>query len=321
MQYFQSAKKYLWLISLSTLVLTLPKLSVLAQSSSCQHGQDCKQECAERVMGICIKPRLRCKCIEPPSLPQTNRGSGYVLLSLPTNIPPQDDLWSCGPNSAARVLGYYGHSVTYNTLRLISIRIQNIPEGQRMGIAPHELRNIMQRYEGNKVVLERSSNITRLLNLLVESKPVITLLRVGSFRPAGCSRSYYPFDFGYCNVWPEMHWVVVTGFNSHNNQIYYTDTNGGKYLMTYHQFNGQWNWGIGDGLAKEVMYANGVYPRTMVWVDRQRQPNQLNNNLSPGSLSPGPFAPSQPPSNGSFGTPASEFPPQQVTPRPQPPSW
>jgi hypothetical protein len=42
------------------------------------------------------------------------------LSSQPMELPDtgaQNDGWSCGPNSAARILRYYGHDVNYATVR------------------------------------------------------------------------------------------------------------------------------------------------------------------------------------------------------------
>lgn len=47
---------------------------------------------------------------------QVSRSDGYVSISLPSKG-NQDDNWSCGPNSVARVLAFYGHNVNYNTVR------------------------------------------------------------------------------------------------------------------------------------------------------------------------------------------------------------
>ncbi|NJL41290.1 MAG: hypothetical protein HC899_34675 [Leptolyngbyaceae cyanobacterium SM1_4_3] len=46
---------------------------------------------------------------------QVSRGDGYVSIGLPSTG-NQDDNWSCGPNSAARVLAFYGHDVDYNAV-------------------------------------------------------------------------------------------------------------------------------------------------------------------------------------------------------------
>lgn len=45
-----------------------------------------------------------------------SRGNGYVNANLP-DTGSQNDNWSCGPNSAARVLRFYGHNVDYNQVR------------------------------------------------------------------------------------------------------------------------------------------------------------------------------------------------------------
>ncbi|MCL1489622.1 MAG: RICIN domain-containing protein [Pseudanabaena sp. Salubria-1] len=66
-----------------------------------------------------------------------------------------------------------------------------------------------------------------------------------------------------------MHWVVVNGFSASEQKIYYTETADGKtYEYSYGEFQSNWDWRVGKGLASEALYKNGVEPKTMIWVDR-----------------------------------------------------
>lgn len=211
-----------------------------------------------------------------------NIRNSYVWLTLPSTG-NQDDSWSCGPNSAARILAFYGNQVDYGTVRSAAQRDHGIIPtkicvdlslGLRLGFAkkcvdtsdfktglePWEIRDVMNRWEGGKAKYEPGSDFSKLKNLLNQGKPVLVLLRVGSIQPGKI--------FG---TWPEMHWVAVHGFNDQEQKVYYTDTNGGIYQESYGEFLSEWDWRIGDGLASETFYKKGIKPKTMVWIDRVPQ--------------------------------------------------
>ena len=204
---------------------------------------------------------------------QVSRGNGSVSIQLPSTG-NQNDNWSCGPNSAARVLAFYGRNVDYNTVRSAVNQEFMLPPSIkvpapkltdpfrtrridiRTGTTPHVLRDVMKRWEGENVKLERKADFATLQRVLNEGKPVVALVRVGSI------------DTVVSGTWPEMHWISVTGFNEQKREIYYTDTDGGKYYYTYDEFLGKWDWRVGTGFASEALYKNGVQSRTMIWVDR-----------------------------------------------------
>jgi Peptidase_C39 like family len=206
---------------------------------------------------------------------QVSRSDGYVSVNLPSTG-NQDDNWSCGPNSAARVLAFYGHNVDYNAVRSAVNREFMLPPSVnvpaptltdpfrtrrvdiRTGTTPHVLRDVMRRWEGNNVRLERGASFSGLLDLVRDGKPVIALLRVGSIPP----------QTTLSGTWPELHWVAVHGFNESERMIYYTDTDGGRYQKSYDEFQSQWDWRVGTGFASEALHRNGVQAKTIIWVDR-----------------------------------------------------
>ena len=197
----------------------------------------------------------------------------YVLLDMP-QTGNQDDNWSCGPTSAARLINFYGHNVNRDTLVNAINRDFVIPPSFkvpaptftnplntrrvdiRTGTTPHALRDVMKKWEGNNVKLERKADFNNLVGLLRQGKPVIALLRVGSTKVLG-------------TTWPVMHWVVVNGFSAPEQKIYYTETADGKtYEYSYDEFQSNWDWRVGTGLASEALHKNGVQSKTMIWVDR-----------------------------------------------------
>ncbi|MFM5891016.1 MAG: C39 family peptidase, partial [Dolichospermum sp.] len=175
----------------------------------------------------------------------------YVWMDMP-QTGNQDDNWSCGPTSAARVINFYGHNV--NRVSLVNAINKdfvippsfNVPAPTltnplrkrrvdiRTGTTPHALRDVMKRWEGDKVKLERKAEFNKLLGLLRQGKPVIVLLRVEpSINVVG-------------TTWPAMHWVVVNGFS--DKHIYFTETNDGKiYQYSYGDFQSKWDWRVGKG--------------------------------------------------------------------------
>ncbi|NEZ54185.1 C39 family peptidase, partial [Adonisia turfae] len=204
----------------------------------------------------------------------------YVWMDMP-QTGNQNDNWSCGPTSAARVINFYGHNVNRNTLVSAVNREFIIPPSFRVpaptlidpsrtrkvdvrtGTTPHVLRDVMKQWEGDNVKLERRASFNKLLGLLRDGKPVVVLLRVGTIDPGAT-----PVGISFSGTWPEMHWVTVHGFSADEEKIYYTETNGKTYQYSYRDFQSKWDWRVGAGLANEALFANGVEPKTMIWVDR-----------------------------------------------------
>ena len=95
----------------------------------------------------------------------------------------------------------------------------------------------------------------------------ITLVRVGTIEGNRIG------EIGIGGTWPSMHWYVVNGFDEGRRMIYYTETNGGRYEISYDDFLDKWGWGIGRGLASSTLEENGLETRTMIWVDRATASN------------------------------------------------
>ena len=182
----------------------------------------------------------------------------------------QNDGWSCGPNSAARVLSYYGHRVDYAKVRSLTDsklflpqRFRNPLNNQiievRTGTPPQTLKQVMQRWEGDRVKQASKSSFERLTNLVQSGKPAIALVRVGSL------------PLPYLGTIPYLHWIVVTGIDAQNQKIYYTDTDSLSYTLSYAEFRSRWDLGLDRDISMaiaNVLKTNGVQPRTLIWIDR-----------------------------------------------------
>ncbi|MBD2178438.1 C39 family peptidase [Pseudanabaena sp. FACHB-1998] len=191
------------------------------------------------------------------------------VIELP-DTGAQNDSWSCGPNSAARVLRYYGHEVDYVSVRALTDKKLFLPQKMRnpfnnqwieirTGTPPATLQQVMQRWEGDRVKRSPQTSFNRLINLVRSGKPAIALVRVGGF------------TVPYVGTIPYLHWIAVTGVDPQRQQIYYTDTNSQSYSMSYKDFQTQWNLGLDRDVSMaiaNVLKSNGVEARTIVWVDR-----------------------------------------------------
>jgi hypothetical protein len=195
--------------------------------------------------------------------------NALAVIRLP-DTGMQDDGWSCGPNSAARVLRYYGHDVDYAKVRAVTDRQLLLPQRfrnpltnqwveVRTGTPPQTLQKVMQRWEGRYVKQSVNTDLSKLVQLVRSGKPAIALIRVGSLR------------MPYVGAIPYLHWVTITGADPQQQLIYYTDTNSQSYRLAYNDFARQWDLGLGQDISMaiaNILRNHGVQARTIVWVDR-----------------------------------------------------
>ncbi len=191
-------------------------------------------------------------------------GPGFTFsrsqsLSLP-DTGAQNDSWSCGPNSGARVLRFAGYNASYDDLKRTVKRLGTFPGSNFLGTAPHELRNAMSQWAGGSVKLQRRASFDRLRSIISSGKPVITLVRDGTIQGNRLG------GIGIGGTWPTMHWFVVDGYDEGRRMIYYTQTNSQRGEMTYDEFQSMWGWSVGSGLASATFAENGLETRTMIWV-------------------------------------------------------
>lgn len=195
-----------------------------------------------------------------------------MYIKLP-DTKSQNDEWSCGPNSAARVLRHYGHDIDYEAVKEKTDQQCMLPDSFsyptpswsnpfatsrvniRAGTTPNELCQVMRNWDKD-VKLEQKSNFQKLIDLVKQGKPSIVLFRTSSING---------YIFG---IWPELHWVVVVGINESQELVYYTDTNGQTYQISYCDFMNKWSWSIGDGIASEVLWKLEVKTETIIWINR-----------------------------------------------------
>jgi hypothetical protein len=124
----------------------------------------------------------------------------------------------------------------------------------------------MQRWEGDLVKQSPRTSLNKLISLVQSGKPAIALVRVGGL------------TIPYVGAIPYLHWIAVTGVDVQRQQIYYTDTNSQSYSLSYQDFQNQWNLGLDQDVSMaiaNILKNNGVEARTIVWVDRKINKNQI----------------------------------------------
>jgi hypothetical protein len=178
-----------------------------------------------------------------------------VQIALDT-LYAQDDTWSCGPNSASRVLRAYGHAVTYARAKEAMQQVwpgahSNLFEQVQVGAPPHILAQVMQTWKPDS----RSSQaqFKEVLNLLGSGRPVVALLHVGYVDPQ-------------TKIIPLLHYVALRGFDQAKQEIYCIDTDGQAGMMKFDAFQQKWNWwGRFKPEVFGALYALGVQPRSIVF--------------------------------------------------------
>jgi Peptidase_C39 like family/RTX calcium-binding nonapeptide repeat (4 copies) len=184
----------------------------------------------------------------------------HVEITVPGGS-AQNDSWSCGPNSASRLLRSYGINVSYAQLK-VDAQNSNIISKYGLGTPPPSLQSIMKKYKSD-VHLASNASFQSVLDRLGEGRPVVALLGWGEVDVPSPPES--PWDFDLFDTAPEtLHYVCLTGFDMSSSTIFYTDTNGAAKSMSFSSFQQKWNW-PGDGLVYAGLSAMGVKKNTMLW--------------------------------------------------------
>lgn len=161
----------------------------------------------------------------PVSIPEKKENEGIKLLLK--DVMPQNDEWSCGINSSARILKSYGYDVEYESLKVqlgpFDIK-EIIPELQidmPMGYPPKKLQFLLQEIVGDKGTVRLKEKLTEdeslkfVETLIKQRKPVIVLMGLGIDE-----YEYLGTMVGY----PILHWIVINGIT--DDSFWYYDTEG-----------------------------------------------------------------------------------------------
>jgi hypothetical protein len=186
-------------------------------------------------------------------------GGERVHIKVATDS-PQTDSWSCGPNSASRLLRSYGINVSYETLRSAA-QNSNIISEYGLGTPPPALEGIMDAHRSTS--RQSGASFDKVLNLLSQGRPVIALVGWGSVTvPVPNPNPFLPVVL---TTAPEkLHYVVLTGFDKGQQRVFYTDTDGQEKSYSFATFQARWNW-PGDGVIYDGLKALGIKKNTILW--------------------------------------------------------
>jgi hypothetical protein len=194
---------------------------------------------------------------------------------------PQDDNWSCGPNSASRVLRYYGYNASYAQVRS-EAEADSLLSLLGLGTSTDTLRDVMRHWKPDSMS-ESGTSFARILQLLLQGKPVIALISEGSaiqLDPAksavlesvigslfggplgglfgGLLGASHPVNF------PQLHYIVLNGVDFARGLLSYVDTDGSRELISFQDFQRVWDWSA-DPASRAILSVRGVSPRSIVY--------------------------------------------------------
>lgn len=172
---------------------------------------------------------------------------------------PQNDLWSCGPNSGSRLLRAYGLNVSYAQLKQ-DAQNETIISQYDLGTPPPALKSIMQKYRPS-TQLASGASIQTLLGLLGQGRPVVALI--------GWDPITVPFPlptnpFNTETAPTKLHYILLTGFDQSTGALFAVDTDGSKATYSAQQFTNLWNWPA-TGPLYDALAGLGVKKQTMIW--------------------------------------------------------
>ncbi len=192
---------------------------------------------------------------------ETMSGIENVNISLRSGSPQSTN--TCGPNSAWRVMGAHGGIATIQQL-IDSASERSIVSKWNLGTVGATLVNSMNanarglgRY---RFSLKTRSSFDQVINHLKEGRPVVAMIRNGT--------QSHQISGGILGQLtrisiPTLHWIAVDGFDSTNQRIFYTETNGVRYSMSYNDFKSAFNWSS-SSVANTFLQGLGVVPRTFI---------------------------------------------------------
>jgi hypothetical protein len=175
---------------------------------------------------------------------------------------PQTDNWSCGPNSASRLLRSYGINASYDTLRL-EAKGTSLVSDFGLGTPPPNLLAIMKLHKAN-THLASGASFQDVLDRLGEGRPVIALIDAGEPTTVPVFNPFLPIPVGFDTAPGALHYVCLTGFDLPSGKVFFTDTDGTAKFMGFDEFQQRWNWQA-DGLVYAGLSALGVQKQTMLW--------------------------------------------------------
>ena len=174
-------------------------------------------------------------------------------LRLPA-VASQDDGWSCGPNSAARILKHYGFDVTYDSVRSRAHEVSALPD-VGIGLPPRQLAALLESYH-SAARFETETSFERIRELLRERRPVIALVLLGHRDVAGVKTRI-------------LHWIALAGLDEPRDDVFFYDTRDNRRRMHSNaRFVTLWDWRLDpDSWVDKILRAHTACPRSIVYID------------------------------------------------------
>lgn len=144
-----------------------------------------------------------------------DRSKKSIRLSIPY-VPKQRDGWSCGLHSAARLLSYHKHDVTYEQLiqqrQLLTLQLDSDKGPYTL---PFAMQRILRQYHPDSWWMTKV-DFEVIKNLLRQGKPAAALIALPG--------SKYSVNIAGIKIKaPATHWVVISGFDDDTRTLYYYD--------------------------------------------------------------------------------------------------
>jgi hypothetical protein len=190
------------------------------------------------------------------------------ITGVPTDQPQTDD-WSCGPNSAARVLRYYGYDVSYSAARAYRLYHTDLIDRVKMGTTPGTLLEVMQHWKGDTQLVERAdigAGLEPIFAALAQGRPVIALVNpTGGEHDVGSVEVLGQEIITGGHLPDSLHWLVVTGFDRAAQTFTIVNTNGAVETWSFDTFYQRWNWSAGGAVGDFLTGTLGVKERTFLY--------------------------------------------------------
>jgi Ca2+-binding RTX toxin-like protein len=192
---------------------------------------------------------------------ETLSGAESVRITV-DGLDPQNDSWSCGPNSAARLLRSYGINASYEALRS---QVQELSQtaDYGMGTPCPELHQLMNQYKPGSQI-QQGANFQTILNVLAQGRPMVALIGSGEVTvPVVVPVAGIPIVIT-ATAPDTLHYICLTGFDSATQTIFFTDTDGLQKSYSYGDFQAKWEWPA-DGVIYDTLKSLGIKKRTIIW--------------------------------------------------------
>jgi len=202
------------------------------------------------------------------TLTERNRPTGAAFIALDGGQHQNDDN-SCGPNSASRVLRYYGFHASYDDVKRCFHNADPILSNIGLGTPGAHLANLMRQFGYHATASQ--ATVEQILALLSEGKPVVAMVRVGTVDVAsqlggvgqmlGKAGSWVK----QANAFPLLHWIALQGFDRARGVLYFTDTNGRHSQVRFTDFERAFHWSCASDFASKLLEMAGVTPGNIVY--------------------------------------------------------